>query len=72
MNLKESPRVNGYSNVLNGTDFPVQKRAAVKSEINTNNLIIVDKQFSGLCINCNLVTDCTWRENKKLFCEHYQ
>lgn len=26
----------------------------------------------GLCINCERNNYCSWKENKKIYCEHYQ
>lgn len=26
----------------------------------------------GLCINCEKSDYCSWQENKKIYCEHYQ
>lgn len=28
--------------------------------------------LKGLCFNCDHRKTCTWKDNRKLFCEHFQ
>lgn len=30
------------------------------------------KQCDGICCNCQYHTVCVWKEDNKIFCEHYQ
>lgn len=34
--------------------------------------VIRENVGKGLCINCAINDQCTWIENNKIFCEHYQ
>lgn len=30
------------------------------------------EMLKGLCFNCDHRKHCTWKEDRKLFCEHFQ
>lgn len=33
---------------------------------------ISQEMLKGLCFNCDHRKYCTWKEDRKLFCEHFQ
>ncbi len=33
---------------------------------------ISQEMLKGLCFNCDLRKTCTWKEDRKLFCEHFE
>lgn len=36
-----------------------------------NSMFLMDENSCGLCINCDLMDNCTLKEENKIFCEHY-
>jgi hypothetical protein len=38
---------------------------------NSNSIFLMDENSRGLCINCDLKNDCTFKGDNKIFCEHY-
>lgn len=72
MNLKDAPKPNVYTNVQSSNISILDKKSSKKTVINSSMSISLGASFSGLCINCNLINDCTWKQTHKIFCEHYQ
>lgn len=72
MNLKDAPKQNVYTNVQSANISIFDKKSSKKTEINSSISISLGASFSGLCINCNLINDCSWKQTNKIFCEHYQ
>lgn len=33
---------------------------------------ITQEMLKGLCFNCDHRKTCTWKEDRKLFCEHFE
>jgi hypothetical protein len=55
----------------------VNSMAAIK-EVNdsynsseSNSMFLMDGNSCGLCINCDLMDNCTLKGENKIFCEHY-
>lgn len=72
MNLKDAPKGNVYTNVQSASISVFDKKSSKKTVINSSISLSLGAPFSGLCINCNLINDCSWKQTNKIFCEHYQ
>lgn len=33
---------------------------------------LTQEMLKGLCFNCDHRKNCTWKEDRKLFCEHFK
>lgn len=51
---------------VKGATDDVSIKAAVNQQTTLKN-----NSISGLCSNCEQLPNCHWKENHKIFCEHY-
>ncbi|MCB7480341.1 hypothetical protein [Christiangramia sediminis] len=33
---------------------------------------VTQEMLKGLCFNCDHRKTCTWKENRKIYCEHFE
>ncbi|WP_175545979.1 hypothetical protein [Salegentibacter echinorum] len=46
--------------------------AAILAEESINLEAAGSELFKTLCFNCNFRHNCSWKENRKMYCEHFQ
>jgi hypothetical protein len=49
-----------------------KEKAIAASPNHTDQQRLPQEMLKGLCFNCDHRKYCTWKENRKLFCEHFQ
>lgn len=42
------------------------------STIGIDPLLLMNRVYGGLCVNCDFNSKCFWQNKGKIFCEHYQ
>lgn len=43
----------------------------VNDSSESNSMFLMDENSCGLCINCDLMNNCSLKGENKIFCEHY-
>ncbi|MDT0686023.1 hypothetical protein [Autumnicola psychrophila] len=49
-----------------------EKKSFTQKQQPIMDLHVTQEMLKGLCFNCDNRRSCVWKENRKLYCEHFE